>query len=166
MKAKYNTWCEKNDFESKLPKVVQARKKAKAIQDRSKQLSLDPHLEERPKEIFIPYSDALFREAAIEWLIATDQVCLLTLFLFCCCSKLRFEPIQALDHPRFKRMIDIAACATKGVQIPNRKATRKHIIELFKKNLHNLHIKITVRVLLYIYPLSIANYFFRAIILG
>ncbi|KIJ97876.1 hypothetical protein K443DRAFT_104908, partial [Laccaria amethystina LaAM-08-1] len=62
-----------------------------------------------------PYSNALFREAAIEWLIATDQL------------------IQALDHPHFKRMIDIAACATKGVKIPTCKATHKHIIKLFKK---------------------------------
>lgn len=45
-----------------------------AAEDVSKQSSLDPHLEERPKETFIPYSDPLFREAAIEWLIATDQV--------------------------------------------------------------------------------------------
>jgi hypothetical protein len=41
-------------------------------------------------------------------------------------------------------MIDIAARATKGVKIPNCKATRKHIINLFKKNLDELHIKITV----------------------
>jgi hypothetical protein len=52
--------------------------------------------------------------------------------------------VQALDHPSFKKMIDVAARTTKGVKIPNRKATRKHIIELFKKNLDNLRIKITV----------------------
>ncbi|KAF8957688.1 hypothetical protein BDZ97DRAFT_1669493 [Flammula alnicola] len=126
--TKYITWCDKNNFESKLPKAVKARKDAKEAEDRSKQSSLDPHLEERPpKETFVPYSDSLFREAAIEWLIATDQ------------------PIQALEHPSFQKMIDIAARGTKGVKIPNRKATRKHIINLFKKNLDNLRIKITVR---------------------
>lgn len=26
-------------------------------------------------ETFVPYSDALFRKTAVEWLIATDQVC-------------------------------------------------------------------------------------------
>ena len=40
-----------------------------------KQGRLDGHLQEIPrKEHTVPYTDALFREAAIEWLIATDQV--------------------------------------------------------------------------------------------
>jgi hypothetical protein len=73
-KSKYNAWCIKNNFESKLPKVVKSRKDAKAAEDRSKQSSLDTHLEEQCKETFVPYSDSLFREAAIEWLVATDQV--------------------------------------------------------------------------------------------
>ncbi|KAF8805223.1 hypothetical protein BYT27DRAFT_7104785, partial [Phlegmacium glaucopus] len=124
---KYNVWRSKNDFELKLPKAVKAQKDAKATEDHSKQSSLDPHLEECPKERFVPYSDSLFQEAAIEWLIATDQ------------------PIQALDHPSFQNMINIAACATKGINIPNFKATCKHIVELFKKNLDNLRLKLTVR---------------------
>ena len=45
---------------SKLPKAVKSWKDAKAAEDHSKQLSLDPHLEEQRKEIFIPYSDLLF----------------------------------------------------------------------------------------------------------
>ena len=64
----------KNNFESKLPKAVKSRKDAKAAEDHSKQSLLDQHLEEQHKEIFIPYSDLLFQEAAIEWLIAMDQV--------------------------------------------------------------------------------------------
>jgi len=52
-----------------LPKAVKA---AKAKQ---KQTLLDGHLKEIPKsEPAKPYSDSVFREAAIEWLIATDQV--------------------------------------------------------------------------------------------
>ncbi|KAH9969346.1 hypothetical protein BJV74DRAFT_889793 [Russula compacta] len=43
--------------------------------------------------------------ASIEWLVATDQ------------------PISALNHPKFKEMINIAACATNGVKIPGCKAT-------------------------------------------
>jgi hypothetical protein len=40
-----------------------------------RQGQLDSHLQEVPcKECVIPYTDALFREAAIEWLVATDQV--------------------------------------------------------------------------------------------
>ncbi|KAF8960961.1 hypothetical protein BDZ97DRAFT_1665051, partial [Flammula alnicola] len=116
----YDKWCERNDFESKLPKAQKAA-------DREKQSSLDPHLEERqPRERTIPYSDALFREAAVEWLVSTDQ------------------PIQAFEHPSFKKMIDIAARATHGVTLPNRKATRKHIIQLFKKNLTGLRERLKV----------------------
>jgi hypothetical protein len=41
----------------------------------SNQTRLDSHLKERPvREMMIPYSDQSFREAAIEWLVATDQV--------------------------------------------------------------------------------------------
>jgi hypothetical protein len=38
------------------------------------QQRLDPHLEEKPRERVIPYTDDLFREAAIQWLVSTDQV--------------------------------------------------------------------------------------------
>lgn len=63
----------KNSFESKLPKDVKAQKEAANAATRSEeQSSLDPHL--REKERVIPYSDKVFREAATEWLIATDQV--------------------------------------------------------------------------------------------
>jgi hypothetical protein len=54
--------------------MVKAQKDAKRAAEQ--QSTLDPHLEERPvKEHVIPYSDNLFREAAIEWLVSTDQVC-------------------------------------------------------------------------------------------
>ena len=83
-KARYISWCEKNDFESKLPKVVKARKAAQEAEDRSKQSSLNLHLKERPTtETSIPYSDSLFREATIEWLIATDQVSFRDLMFIC-----------------------------------------------------------------------------------
>ena len=40
------------------------------------QSTLDGHLRDvPPSERVIPYSDKAFREAAVEWLIATDQVC-------------------------------------------------------------------------------------------
>ena len=71
--ANYLTWAEANNFTSMLPKDSKARReKAKA----NTQTSLDPHLEEMPaKKRVIPYSDALFRRVAIEWLVSTDQVC-------------------------------------------------------------------------------------------
>jgi hypothetical protein len=50
-------------------------KAAKAARQKANQTFLDGHLKEVPKsEQVTPYSDATFREAAIEWLIATDQV--------------------------------------------------------------------------------------------
>jgi len=37
--------------------------------------SLDGHLQELlPTERVVPYSETAFREAAVKWLIATDQV--------------------------------------------------------------------------------------------
>ncbi|KAF9228922.1 hypothetical protein BS17DRAFT_690581, partial [Gyrodon lividus] len=55
-------------------------------------------------------TDKLFYEAMIEWLINTNQ------------------PIQAVDHPSFKKMIYVASHATKGVIIPNQNATHHEII--------------------------------------
>ena len=50
-------------------------KAAKAAKEKQQQTLLDGHLKEIPKsEPVKPYSDSGFREAAIEWLIATDQV--------------------------------------------------------------------------------------------
>jgi hypothetical protein len=56
----------------KLPGDVAAEKK-KVMQA---QQTIDAHVtEHKILERVIPYSDQLFRKAAIEWLIATDQVC-------------------------------------------------------------------------------------------
>lgn len=55
------------------------------------------------------------------------------------------QPIQALEHPAFRNMIAIAAGATEGVRIPAGKATRKYIIDQFKKNLTDLKRRLTVR---------------------
>ncbi|KAG2056085.1 hypothetical protein BDR06DRAFT_830836, partial [Suillus hirtellus] len=48
------------------------------------------------------------------------------------------QPINVLEHPTFKNMIDIAAHSTNGVKIPNHKQTQCAIIDLFKQNLTNL----------------------------
>ncbi|KAF5329115.1 hypothetical protein D9758_017952 [Tetrapyrgos nigripes] len=112
----YDAWCTRVNFKTMLPK---ARKAAAAAASQSAvQTTLDPHLTE--PTVKIPYSDRLFREAAIEWLIATDQ------------------PLQALEHPKFIHMIDVASRATNGVVIPGRKATRTEIKSIFKRNLNHL----------------------------
>jgi hypothetical protein len=61
---------------SKLPGDVAAEKK-KTTQA---QQTIDAHMTERKfSEHIVPYLDQLFRKAVIEWLIVTDQVCLLVL---------------------------------------------------------------------------------------
>ncbi|KIM78072.1 hypothetical protein PILCRDRAFT_76049, partial [Piloderma croceum F 1598] len=117
----YNAWCRDNKFNSMLPKA------AKAAKEKQKQTLLDGHLKEIPKsETAKSYSDSAFREAAIEWLIATDQ------------------PIQAFEHPKFRNMIDIASHATNGVAIPSRKMTREEIVDMFARRMDNLkaHLKV------------------------
>ncbi|EJD46027.1 hypothetical protein AURDEDRAFT_48267, partial [Auricularia subglabra TFB-10046 SS5] len=95
-RVSYLRWCKENNFVSKLPKDVARRKSATSPPTLS-QTSLDNHLVEQEK--IVPYSDAAFREVALEWLIATDQ------------------PISALEHPRFRELISIAARARDGVKI-------------------------------------------------
>lgn len=73
MKNKYRDWCSKNSFESMIPDDVKTRK-ANALA-KQKQDTLDGHLHERPPAPHIVrYTDALFRQVAIEWLIETGQV--------------------------------------------------------------------------------------------
>ncbi|KAF8572554.1 hypothetical protein K439DRAFT_1230540, partial [Ramaria rubella] len=63
------------------------------------QSALTDHFGPAPlAEIVILYSDEWFKQAAMEWLIATDQL------------------IQALEHPKFVEMIDVAAQAKNGVK--------------------------------------------------
>jgi hypothetical protein len=57
-----------------LPEDAQARRLA-AVAENVKQGTLDDHVRElAPTERVVPYSDKLFREAAVEWLISTNQV--------------------------------------------------------------------------------------------
>ncbi|KAJ8689432.1 hypothetical protein PTI98_012335 [Pleurotus ostreatus] len=78
-RAAYMDWCAANDFEPKLPKYrAQIREKKAA----SRQKTLEPHLKEMPT-CALPYSDHLYHEAAIHWLVENDL------------------PIQALEHPSF-----------------------------------------------------------------
>ncbi|KAF9231051.1 hypothetical protein BU15DRAFT_49006 [Melanogaster broomeanus] len=120
-RAEYLQWAEANNFPSMLPKDAKQRKEGASSHNQPR---LDSHLQ--PKERVIPYSDKMFRDAAIQWLIDTDQ------------------PIAALEHPSFKNMIDVAARATNGVKIPNRKATRQAIIDSFKQQMTNLRARLSV----------------------
>jgi hypothetical protein len=68
--ARYRTWATSAGFESKLPGDVKRRKEAETVTR-----TLDRDLvEKKTTERIVPYSDKLFRKAAIDWLVATDQV--------------------------------------------------------------------------------------------
>ena len=86
---------------------------------------------ERP----IPYSDKAFMCAAIEWLIDGDLVSIRHLSKRCSDSLSPFQPLQVFSRPSFKRMIDIASRATRGVKLPSPWRTRGHIIKTFKQQM-------------------------------
>ncbi|KAJ7624110.1 hypothetical protein DFH06DRAFT_1446385, partial [Mycena polygramma] len=131
-KEQYHKWATKHNFESKLSCDIKARADAvtAAAKEEEKaqlhQQSLDSHLRKKPDRV-ARYSDELMRDAALQWLIATDQ------------------PIDALTNPEFKKMIDIAARATEGVTLPNRAQTREGIINLFHEQMNQLKIRLHVR---------------------
>ncbi|KIK47782.1 hypothetical protein CY34DRAFT_8650 [Suillus luteus UH-Slu-Lm8-n1] len=119
--AKYRKWAKEYSFELMLPGNVKARK------DNAAQQSINVHLtEQKLAERVVSYTDKLFKQAAIEWLVSTNQ------------------PIQVLEHPKFKEMIDIAARATNSVKIPGRKATCVKIMRTFKTHLMGLRSKLNI----------------------
>lgn len=70
--GEYLKWCSDNSFESMLPRDAKARLEARRAGQQ--QARLDSHLKELPlKERIVPYNDELFREAAVQWLVQTDQ---------------------------------------------------------------------------------------------
>jgi hypothetical protein len=54
------------------------------------------------------------------------------------------QPIQALEHPIFKKLVDVAARAKNGVKIPGRKVTWGEIKHLFKDHLTRLRTELNV----------------------
>ena len=129
-----------------LPKDAEKRRKDSALANN--QSRLDPHLREKQqKEAVIPYSDERFRDAAIEWLVSTDQVCKYSP------SELgtkplshELQPIKAFEYQSYQNMINIAARAgSNGVNIPDRRQTRQAIIDMFKQQLVALRDRLNVR---------------------
>ncbi|KAF6747684.1 hypothetical protein DFP72DRAFT_821472, partial [Ephemerocybe angulata] len=119
-RRRYTKWCDRNDFLSMLPKAVRARREA--IHAAATQQTLDGHVQPLPPSTrVIKYSDALFQEVAEEWLIATNQ------------------PVEALSHPRFHELIQVAARAGEdGVKIPEKRAVRESIIRRFRNSVKEL----------------------------
>jgi len=80
----------------------------------------------------------IFQEGSY-WMAYSDRSAMSTLsLLFHYCWDFNIKPIQALEHPKFKEMIDIVARATNSVKIPRRKATRAEIMWMFKNHLTKL----------------------------
>ena len=133
--GRYRKWCKVNNFVSMLPEDSKAC--CDAVAEKLKQLQLNDHFTVIPEEEKpTPYTGEVFKEAAIQWLIETDQV------LFCCSFKTHLwffffpkQPIQAFEHPTFKHMISVASRPTKGAKIPNRKQSCDEIISTFKKQM-------------------------------
>jgi len=72
----YHKWCKDNGFESMLPEDAKAPH-TEQLEILKKQTTVDDHFSvQKPNQTPKPYSDSLFEEAAIQWLIETDQVCL------------------------------------------------------------------------------------------
>ena len=68
--GRYRKWAQDTNFESKLPGDILKRKAAAEQVTRT----LDRDLrEKKPAERIVKYSDCAFHQAAIEWLVASDQ---------------------------------------------------------------------------------------------
>ncbi|EJD32616.1 hypothetical protein AURDEDRAFT_178290 [Auricularia subglabra TFB-10046 SS5] len=105
-------WCPttrrsvKHNFESKLPKYVKAKKAAEAAE--ATQSTLDDHLEPTLEA----YSEEVFRRAD---------------------DPDGFQPLEAVEHPTFRRIINLACQARHGVTLPSRKATRNDLVNMLNK---------------------------------
>ncbi len=58
------------------------------------------------------------------------------------------QPIQALEHPKFRKMMDVAARATRGLKHLSRKETRQRIIQLFKTQMKALSDRLNVCIII------------------
>jgi hypothetical protein len=134
IQGKYRNWAKGAEFISKLPGDIKKRKAAVAAEEMTRTLDHDL-IERKPSERVIPYSNKLFRQVAVEWVAATDQVWNPFLQLNILFSSSSSQPIQALEHPKFKELIGVASRATTGVTIPGRRGAQAELMRLFKNHL-------------------------------
>ena len=70
----YCCWCKASKFLSMIPEDAKARHE-EATANAKKQTQVNDHFHQvNPEDKPAPYSDELFKAAAIQWLIETDQV--------------------------------------------------------------------------------------------
>ncbi|CAK5280783.1 unnamed protein product [Mycena citricolor] len=114
---KYNQWCLDRQFQSKLPDMSAARRKAE--NEAKTQGRLDGHLAPRVRETV--FTQEKWTSAAVKWLVATDQ------------------PLSVFQNAYFQAMIDLSSRAPPGcVEIPSRKVVCAAIIGMFKEGLFKL----------------------------
>ena len=96
LQGKYRSWCKKTGFESKLPGDVIARN----LKPEQSQRTIDGYLvEKKSTDGSVAYSDRLFQQAVVEWLVATDQVMRVLYFSLptnTFCSRLKHLSIRSL----------------------------------------------------------------------
>ncbi|KAI9440271.1 hypothetical protein F5148DRAFT_989071 [Russula earlei] len=86
----YRCWCKSSDFYLMLPKDAKTRHK-EALDKVMEQSQVNDHFHPmNPDDRPTPYSDEVFKEAALQWLIKTDQ-------------------ITTFEHPSFLNMINIVS---------------------------------------------------------
>ena len=128
-----------------LPKDAERRRQRVPVENPSRD---GPHLNWKPGDQTAPYShhDRLFREAAVEWLISTDQVCQGNVLTDRMPVTLHppTQPIQVLQHPSFRHMIHVAAGPENGVEIADHHQTHQTIINMFVERLTALRENLTV----------------------
>lgn len=126
-----------------LPDDAKARRQ-KDLERALEQTQVNDHFHlVKPEDKPEPYSDNGFREAAIQWLIETDQV-FFNVFDRCTVLIISLQPISGFEHPSFQRMMHIASQATRGIKIPNKKQARDEIISLFKAQMNKLKQRLNV----------------------
>ncbi|KAI6118247.1 hypothetical protein F5141DRAFT_1000282, partial [Pisolithus sp. B1] len=125
----YLKWAASKIFVSMLPGDT---KQCQVQAASSTQSSLDSHL--IPRGQVLHYSESVFQEVSIQWLIETDSIS-----LFNTPSLIHhYQPIHILQNPMFQQMINLASSTNHSVKILTLKQTWQSIIDLFKSNLCEL----------------------------
>ena len=83
--------------------------------------------------------------------------------MYCTDYLARLQPLQVFGRPSFKRMINIASRASRGVKLPSLKQTRGHIIKTFKEQVFILRDCLNVSIILSLLTL-LTNYVIRALV--
>ena len=91
------------------------------INEKLQQTQVNDHFgKAQPEKKTEPYLDELFKGVAIQWLVETDQVCMVLYFFTYFRSDAKYlQPIKAIEQSSFKKMIAIASHTTREVAIPN-----------------------------------------------